>query len=240
MEISLKDVLIVLPALNEADTLAKVISEIQNFAPGITCLVVSDGSTDNTAQVAIDSGAILLNLPFNLGVGGAMRAGFRFAIRNNYKAVVQVDSDGQHDPRNIMELISNLNCFDIVIGARFAGKGAYQVKGARKLAMKTLSAILSNLAKTQLTDTTSGFRAFGINSLQLFAKDFPAEYLGDTVEAIVIAAKNGLKITQIPVEMRVRQGGNPSQNPGQSALYLGRVFIALGVAILRPIQKETA
>ena len=240
MEISLRDVLIVLPALNEADTLANVISEIQTFAPGINCLVVSDGSTDKTADVAIESGAILLDLPYNLGVGGAMRAGFRFAVRNNYKVVVQVDSDGQHDPRNIMELISNLDFYDLVIGARFAGKGAYRVRGARKFAMKSLSGILSNLAKTKLTDTTSGFRAFGINALQLYAKDFPAEYLGDTVEAIVIAAKNGLKITQIPVEMRVRQGGNPSQNPAQSALYLGRVYLALGVALLKPIRKESS
>lgn len=238
MRITPKDVLIILPALNEAESLGGVINEIQQHSPGIDCLVVNDGSKDNTSLIALKSGAGLLELPFNIGVGGAMRAGFRYALAEGYSAVVQVDADGQHDPKNISELIAGLSSADLVIGARFAGKGNYQVKGLRKLAMKILSIVIGKISKTKLSDTTSGFRAIGPRALKVFSNNFPAEYLGDTVEALVIAARSNLIIIQVPVVMRPRQGGEPSQNTLKSAAYLFRVFIALFIAAIRPIDLK--
>lgn len=226
--------LVVIPAWNESESISAVITEVKHELPQIVCLVVDDGSSDVTSQVALAAGANVLPLPINLGVGGAMRAGFRFAVDNGFNCVVQVDADGQHDPRFIAEMLQKLNEADLVIGARFAGKGEYDVSGPRKWAMVLLSKLLSFTTQTHLTDTTSGFRAIGTKTLLLFARDYPAEYLGDTVEALVMASRAGCKITQIPVVMRKRAGGTPSQNPVKSAMYLGRATLALIVAYLRP------
>lgn len=237
MSYTADQVLIIMPAFNEAEVIADVIKEVQSNLPLSTVLVVSDGSTDSTAEIAKDAGAEVLDLPFNLGVGGAMRLGFRYAETNRFPVAVQLDSDGQHNPANVMELVAELDRHDVVIGARFAGSGDYQVHGPRKWAMKFLSAILSRATGTKLTDTTSGFKAHGPRAISLFARDYPAEYLGDTIEALVIGDRAGLGFTQVPVAMRERAGGTPSHNPAKSALYLGRAFFALAIAFLRPRKK---
>ncbi|GAB3612426.1 glycosyltransferase family 2 protein [Humibacter ginsengisoli] len=226
--------LIVMPALNEGTSVGAVVDEVFSALPGIACLVVDDGSTDETARVAARAGAKVAQLPYNLGVGGAMRLGFRYASENGYDNVVQVDSDGQHDPRAVPELVAALDEADIVIGARFAGKGSYRVRGPRRWAMSLLAVALSRIARTRLADTTSGFKAMGPRAIALFATNYPAEYLGDTIEALVIAAKAGLTIRQIPAEMRERAGGTPSQNPIKSAVYLARATLALVVGLMRP------
>lgn len=228
--------LIILPALNEQETLPGVLAEITTALPTAHILVVSDGSTDATAQVARCGGARVMDLPFNLGVGGAMRAGFRYAKTHGYTHVVQVDSDGQHDPALIVTLCECMNATgaDIVVGARFAGVGDYRVRGPRRWAMRLLSAIISRVAHTKLVDTTSGFKLMGPRALELFAIDYPAEYLGDTVEALVIAARAGLRIEQVAVHMRPRAGGRPSHNPLKAAVFLVRAIVALLVALLRP------
>lgn len=226
--------LIVLPAFNEEETVANIVGEVFSVLPGVTCLVVDDGSRDRTFQRALDAGATVLRLPFNLGVGGAMRAGFRYALAHGFRAVVQVDADGQHDPRSVPPLLDALEEADLVLGARFSGAGNYAVKGPRKWAMRALSAIVSRIAGTSLNDTTSGLKASGYRAIRLFAEHYPAEYLGDTVEALVIAARSGCVIRQLPVEMRVRAGGVPSHNPVKSAVYLARVAVALSIALLRP------
>jgi glycosyltransferase involved in cell wall biosynthesis len=223
--------LIVMPAFNEAESIHSILGEIHRVIPQIDVLVVDDGSSDDTATIAKSFGVFVMKLPFNLGVGGAMRAGFRFALNNNYDAVIQIDSDGQHDPIYVPELLNKLNDADIVIGARFAGQGTYKVSVARKLAMKVLSTSLSAICRTKLTDTTSGFKAMGPRSVQLFASVYPVEYLGDTVEALVIASRANLKVTQVPVVMRERHGGEPSQSSLKAVIYLGRAFVALIVGL---------
>jgi glycosyltransferase involved in cell wall biosynthesis len=229
-------VLVVIPAWNEAQSLPAVLNEIAAHLPGVGVLVVNDGSVDETSTVARSSGAQVLELPFNLGVGGAMRAGFRYALAEDYDAVVQVDADGQHDPREVPRLLEGLAHADVVIGARFADQGDYTVHGPRRWAMQVLAGVLSRLTHTRLTDTTSGFRAAGPRAIRLFALHYPAEYLGDTIESLVIAARSGLVVGQVGVSMRERSGGSPSQRPIKAALYLFRACLALGISLTRPRQ----
>jgi glycosyltransferase involved in cell wall biosynthesis len=209
------------------------VAEVLSLNEPYDVLVVNDGSTDNTPVLAAAAGATVLNLPFNLGVGGAMRAGFKYAQRLGYRQVIQVDADGQHDPRNIREVLNGLQAADISIGARFADRGDYTVKGPRKWAMKLLATVLSRLAKTPLTDVTSGFRAGNSKAIAQYLDHYPAEYLGDTIDSLVVAIRSGLTVTQVPVEMRPRQGGTPSHHPIKAAVYLGRSFFALVFALTR-------
>jgi glycosyltransferase involved in cell wall biosynthesis len=238
MHSSLDRTLIVMPALNEEASVGDVVREVFSKLPGVACLVVDDGSSDSTFDEARMAGATVTRLPFNLGVGGAMRVGFKYALAYGFDNVVQIDSDGQHDPNGVFKLLDGLEDADVVIGARFAGEGDYRVRGPRHWAMLTLSAVLSPLAGTRLTDTTSGFRASGPRAVKLFAEHYPAEYLGDTIESLVIAARSHLRIAQVPVSMRPRAGGVPSHNPLKAAGYLGRAFMALLIALLRPRLPE--
>jgi glycosyltransferase involved in cell wall biosynthesis len=226
-------VLIVVPAWNEEQSVGSTIREIHTALPGMDVLVVDDGSTDRTAAVGTAAGAAVLQLPYNLGVGGAMRAGFRYALAHDYDAAVQVDADGQHDPREVPALLAKLDEADIVVGARFDGRGEYEVRGPRKWAMMVLAKVISRLAQTRLTDTTSGFKATGRRVLPLFAQYYPVEYLGDTVESLVIAVRAGFQIAQVPVHMRPRLHGQPSHSPHKAALYLFRAGFALFLALMR-------
>ena len=230
----LEKTLIVMPAFNEQDSVGNVVREVLTQLPGVSVLVVDDGSTDATSRLAADAGALVATLPFNLGVGGAMRTGFRYAVQNGFDNVVQIDSDGQHDPSSVPALLQALDTADLVIGARFAGEGDYSVSGPRQWAMVVLASILSRAAQTTLTDTTSGFRASGPRAVALFARHYPAEYLGDTIEALVIATRAGCTVRQIPVSMRARAGGIPSHNPTKAAAYLARAVLALLFAFVRP------
>jgi glycosyltransferase involved in cell wall biosynthesis len=230
-------VLVVIPALNEEDSVADVVLDVRQGMPTADVLVIDDGSSDRTGLRARTAGASVLTLPYNLGVGGAMRAGFRFARMHRHDVVVQVDADGQHDATAIPQLVAKLAEADLVIGARFAGVGAYGVRGPRRWAMRTLSTVLSRVAGTRLTDATSGFKAAGPRAVALFADEFPAEYLGDTIEALVIAARAGLTIRQVPVAMRERQAGKPSHHPVKAAVYLTRACAAFTLAMMRPRKR---
>ena len=227
------ELLVVLPALNEQDSVGRVVAEVRGARPDADVLVVDDGSTDATAARARDAGARVMSLPFNLGVGGAMRAAYRHAYDSGYGYVVQVDADGQHDPADLRRLQDAMADVDVVVGARFAGQGGYAQKGPRRWAMRLLSVVLSRLTGVGLTDPTSGFRMVNSRALSLFAFEFPEEYLGDTVEALVLAHRAGLRIGQIPVSMRARTTGQPSQNTFRSSAYLLRVVTAVGLAVAR-------
>lgn len=226
-------VLVVVPAFNEAGSIARVVREVRGELPDLDVLVVDDGSTDVTAQQAASAGAVVARLPYNLGVGGAMRLGYRYGRDHGYQAVIQVDADGQHDPRYVPKLLDALTDADLVIGARFAGEGDYRVRGPRRWAMTMLSVVLSWLARSRLTDTTSGFRAANRRAIELFAQFYPVEYLGDTVETVVHACRRGLRVRQVPVAMRRRLAGTPSQSPVKATIYLGRAFTVLVLALLR-------
>lgn len=230
--------LIVIPAWNEQETIARVLAEVRATVPAADVLVVNDGSTDRTSSTARSAGADVLDLPVNLGVGGAMRAGYKYAHRHGYDRTVQLDADGQHDPRAVHTLLATMveEGADIVIGARFAGVGTYSVRGPRRWSMRLLSGVLSRVTGTRLTDTTSGFKACGPRAIELFASNYPAEYLGDTVEALVIAARAGLRVRQVGVEMRERAGGRPSHSPVKAGIFLVRAMLALVIALSRPSE----
>jgi glycosyltransferase involved in cell wall biosynthesis len=225
--------LIVVPAWNEAGSIEGVIREIRSELPGVDVLVVDDGSTDDTAARARAGGATVARLPYNLGVGAAMRLGYRYARDRGYDVVVQVDADGQHDPRYVPKLIDGLASADVVVGARFTGEGGYEAHGPRRWAMRLLSFVLSRIAGTPLSDTTSGFRATNRRATDLFASWYPVEYLGDTVETLVYAARRGFVIRQVPVAMRCRMAGTPSHSTLRALVYLARAWAILVLALVR-------
>lgn len=222
-----------MPAWNESETVGTTVSEVLALDESYDVLVVDDGSKDATAALATEAGAIVLHLPFNMGVGGAMRAGFKYADRHGYDAVIQVDADGQHDPREISHVLQGLDEADISIGARFAEKGSYKVSGPRQWAMVFLAKVISAFAHTKLTDVTSGFRAGNKRAIAQYLDHYPAEYLGDTIDSLVVAVRSGCTVTQVPVAMRARQGGTPSHNPWKAAIYLMRSVFALLFAMTR-------
>lgn len=226
-------VLIIIPAWNEAGAIATVVRDVRSTVPSADILVIDDASSDDTVAVARKAGATVVRLPCNLGVGGARRAGYLYAQRNEYDVVVQVDADGQHDARYIPELIQKLGEADIVIGARFGGVGEYRVRGPRAWAMRLLSAILSRVAGSRLTDTTSGFRACNSTVIALYSTWYPAEYLGDTIETIVRSARLGHRIIQMPVAMRERMAGTPSHSPLKAAVYLMNAMLVLILSLIR-------
>src|SRR6476660_3874888 len=226
-------VLAVVPAFNEEESVGRTIEELTSVNPDVDVLVVDDGSGDHTARVARRAGAVVCQLPYHLGVGGAMRAGYRYALRHDYDVAVQVDADGQHDPTYLKALVDELDTHDIVVGARFAGEGEYRARGPRRWAMRLLAFTLTRLAHNKMTDVTSGFRAANRRAIRVFADHYPAEYLGDTVESLVIAIRAGCTVTQVPVSMRVRHGGQASQTPLWASVYLLRAVVALTLALVR-------
>lgn len=202
-------------------------------------LVIDDGSRDRTAEIARAAGAYVLSHPFNLGVGAALRSGFRYAAEHGYTAVLQLDADGQHDPAFTGALLAPLaDGADIVVGSRFAA--GFRVGRVRRLCMRWLSRVVSRHAGVTVTDTTSGFRAFGKRAVERFAVSYPTEYLSDTVEALLLAAAWQLEIREVPVEMRPRQGGNPSTGSVRSMYHLIRLVLVIALHRVRqPIDQRS-
>lgn len=234
MKPAASDTLIIVPAWNEAGSIGATLAEIRSAGLPYDVLVVDDGSSDGTAEIARLAGATVLELPFNLGVGGAMRAGFTYAHRGLYRRAIQVDADGQHNAADIQRVLAGLERADISIGARFADVGDYTVRGPRRWAMIVLAKVVSRVAHTRLTDVTSGFRAAGQRAIAQYVRYYPAEYLGDTLDSLVAALHSGLTVTQVPVAMRPRQHGTPSQGAAGATAYLLRSVFALTLALIRP------
>jgi glycosyltransferase involved in cell wall biosynthesis len=228
-----RSVLVVCPAMNEAESVGAVVAEIAAVMPSAQVLVVDDGSTDATSAVAAAAGARVLRLPFNIGVGGALRVGLLLGAREGFDAVVQCDADGQHPAAAIPALVAALDDADLVVGARFAGVGEYESRGPRRWAMLLLGRVLSRVHQTGLTDVTSGFRAFGPRAIAVLSTALPPEYLGDTVDALMIAHSARLVVRQVPVAMRPRAAGLPTHRPLRAALYLARAGLVLTLSLLR-------
>jgi len=225
--------LVVIPAFNEENSIGNVIQDIRVHIPSASILVVDDGSKDNTVKVAEATKVKVLSLPFNVGVGGALRAGFLYAHRNSFTQVLQIDADGQHKAEHAKILLESGDGFDIVIGSRFTeSKNSYNTSLLRRLAIRILSVAISKICKTKLTDVTSGFRLSSSSAIELFMKDYPVEYLGDTVESLVIAHKSGLSIKEVPVQMSKREFGSPSQNVLKSSWYLLRAFLVIILSLM--------
>jgi glycosyltransferase involved in cell wall biosynthesis len=229
--ISKENTLVIIPAFNEAGSISAVLTELKSFDYHV--LVVSDGSSDATSDIARSMGVRVLDLPLNLGVGGALRAGFRFAVKEKYVAIVQIDADGQHPADEIENLIAaaNGNQAQLVIGSRFLSDGTSMKVGlTRRLVMKVLAHSSSRATGTAITDTTSGFRIICEPLLTKYAMSFPTNYLGDTYEAVVAAGRSDYKVMEIPAAMRERTSGESTASIGQSVRFTVKGLI---VALLR-------
>ncbi len=219
--------LVVIPALNEEQSVGSVVSAARRL--GYEVCVIDDGSGDRTAERAREAGAEVLRLPVNLGIGGALRCGFRWALEHGYEAVVQVDADEQHDPAEIDLLVDVMRSTgaEMVIGSRFVdGAGDYEVHRARRLVMATLSRRVARLTGVRVLDSSSGFRVIARPLLDRFATDYPVEYM-DSVEALVDAGRTGARVVEQPVAMSPRSSGAPSSGTLKSIWHVIRVLIAM-------------
>ena len=222
--------LVVVPALNESLSISGVINSIR--AEGFDLVVVDDGSSDGTGDIARSAGALVLRLATNLGVGGALRCGFRYAVEHGFDAVIQCDADGQHNTKEIGRLVAEAvnTGADLVIGSRFASTtSAMTVSPMRRVAMRVMALVVSRVAGTKLTDTTSGFRLIRGDLLKEFSRSFPTYYLGDTFEATYVAGRNGYAIREIPVLISPRVNGKSSSSRITS---IGMIAKALTVTVL--------
>ena len=223
--------LVIIPALNEEEALPGVLDDLRRHAPRCDVMVIDDGSIDDTAKVARAGGARCISLPFNMGVGTALRTGFRFASRNGYDRVVQTDADGQHDPAQIGRLLAAIdNGADLAIGSRFlAQDGHYEVGATRGLAMGILRQVTLLLLGRRIIDSTSGFRAFSAPLVRTFGSTYPREFLSDTVEALLLAGYGGFRVVEVPVRMRERAGGTPSHRSVRLGYHYLRLLVVLGL-----------
>jgi glycosyltransferase involved in cell wall biosynthesis len=240
VRLAVNDVLVLIPALNEEEAIAGVVARAQHVLAA-DILVIDDGSTDETSVRARAAGALVVRHPFNLGVGGAIRTGLRFAHERAYQYVVQIDGDGQHEPSDAQQLLDVVRSgdHDLCVGSRF--DAGYQVRLGRRLAMRALARVCSKRLGTPITDATSGFRAFGPKTIEAFAGAYPTEYLSDTVEALLLAADAGLRVVEVPVTMRERQGGEPSARLVKSTYHLVRLCVVIALhGVRRPLRRRDA
>jgi glycosyltransferase involved in cell wall biosynthesis len=233
--------LVIVPALNEEDSIAGVVRDAIDVLDA-DVVVVDDGSVDATGARAVAAGATVLRLPYNLGVGGAIRTALRYAEQQGYGRVLQLDGDGQHEASEGQRLVEALGRggadADLVVGSRFAA--GYDVGGGRRVMMRLLSRIVSRRLRTSVTDTTSGFRAMSSRAISTFARDYPLDYLSDTVEALLIAGDAGLRVREIDVRMRPRQGGTASTSSLKSAYHLVRLLLVVLVHTIRRTPRPGA
>lgn len=215
-----------------------VLESLSTTHPLEDVVVIDDGSRDATARIARDAGAHVLSHAINLGVGAAMGTAFKYAAQNGYDAVVQFDGDGQHRPEHIAELVAMLSEADIVIGSRFAKGGTFKSSAARRGVQRFIALVVSAYARMRITDATSGFRIAGPRALEVFAEHYPVEWLGDTVESIVLATRQNLTVQEIPVAMNERVGGIPSQSVVRATLYTGRILFILVLASIRSVPPQ--
>jgi len=227
--------LAIVPAFNEEASVGRVIDEIRAFDPGFEIAVIDDGSTDRTAGMAADRGAYVIRLPFNLGIGGAVQTGYRFAFEHGYDVAVQVDGDGQHDPAELPKILAPVLTgeADLVVGSRFAARGgdAYRSSAVRRVGIRLFASVVSAVVRQRVTDTTSGFRAVNRKGIALFAADYPHDY--PEVEATVMCVKHKLRLKEVPVAMRERSGGRSSITAARSAYYMVKVLLAIFVGLFR-------
>lgn len=229
--------LIIIPALNEEDSIAHVIELIHEYAPWADVVVINDGSTDQTGAIAERCGAMVLHLPHNVGIGAAVQTGMIFAERQGYEVAVQNDGDGQHDPREISLIVGDLvdSGADLVIGSRYIEDRGYITPRIRRFGIVILARVISLVTRQRFTDPTSGFRASNRQTIRLCAHYYPHDY--PEPEAVVLLHRAGLRLREIPVTMNPRYGGKSSITPFKSGIYMVKVLLSILIDLLRAAPR---
>ena len=222
--------LVIIPAYNEADSICRVVQNLKEQCPDVDYLVVNDCSTDKTLEVLESNKLCYINLPTNLGIGGGVQSGYRYARDNGYDIAIQMDGDGQHDPAFLSALIEPIenNEADMVIGSRFLEEGGFQSSFMRRVGIHFLSFLIKVLTGKKVYDVTSGFRACNKETIQLFAQDYAQDY--PEPDAIVSCVLNGYRVGEVSVDMIERKEGKSSINPFNSVYYMIKVSISLIVS----------
>lgn len=226
--------LIILPAYNEVGNIGKTVRRIRQALPNVDVLVINDGSHDETAEEAGEAGAIVLNMPYNVGIGAAVQTGFKYAASHDYECVVRNDGDGQHAAGDIERLLATLaqGEVDVVIGSRFLGDGDYGTPPLRRVGISVLTLLLRTITRQAITDPTSGFAAFNQRAIKFFARSYPHDY--PEPEAIVLIHRSGLRMCEIPVHFLPREHGTSSFTaPTRSIYYMIKVTLAILINLLR-------
>ena len=228
--------LVIIPAFNEEETLRGVISGIRASLPQADILVVNDGSTDSTGNIAKEGGVWVLEHPYNMGIGATMQTGFLYALRNGCDIAIQVDGDGQHHPESLPSLIKPLidGRANLVIGSRYLINGGFKSTLLRKLGIKFFTFLIWIFTRKRVTDPTSGFRAVDQKGIALYAKEYPSDY--PEVEALISASKNGLQFQEIPTMMRHRQGGTSSIGILSALYYVVKVTLSISIGSFRRVK----
>jgi glycosyltransferase involved in cell wall biosynthesis len=224
----------IVPALNEEGAIGGVIDELRAYDPELQIVVVDDGSIDRTSEVARTHGAHVLRLPFNLGIGGSVQTGFRYAFENGFQLAVRVDGDGQHDPAQLGAVVGPVlrGEADIAVGSRYLERGGgYRSSVTRRVGIRILASTVSMLTRQRITDPTSGFQALNRKGIRLFAADYPHDY--PEVEALVMVIRHRLVLVEVPVAMRPRAAGRSSIRAASSVYYMVKVMLALFVGSFR-------
>lgn len=226
--------LVIIPAYNESASIRKTVEDIQKKARDFDYVVINDCSTDNTREICENLNYNIVNLPVNLGIGGAVQTGYKYGVRHGYDLAVQVDGDGQHDPRFLGEMSEYLleTEADMVIGSRFIEKEGFQSSGARRAGIKYFTFLIRLLTGKTVTDPTSGLRMVNRDVMEMFAQDYPKDY--PEPESVVAVLRRGKKVKEIPVVMRERNGGVSSISLKKSVYYMIKVSLAILIEKMRP------
>jgi len=239
LSLSGRRALVVVPAYNEAAAIGRTIRDLKRHAPWADVLVVNDGSADDTGEVARAAGAKVIDLPVNLGIGGAVQTGYRYAYENDYDLAFQFDGDGQHRARRLAELARPILAgeTDMIVGSRFLVPRGMTARGSRWAGIKILAAAVSLVTGVRITDPTSGFRGGGRKVIQLFAQTYPQDY--PEPESLVLVHKQGFRVSEVPAAMRRRRGGVSSISPLRGVYYMAKVLLAVLMEALKaPVRIE--
>jgi glycosyltransferase involved in cell wall biosynthesis len=226
-----KSVLVVIPAFNEENVIEiviKKINKVESKQYDFKVCVVNDGSSDSTLEVAARCAHIVIDLPINLGVGSAVRAGYQYALKNKYEYVIQIDADDQHDPYHFNLMLEKLLDFDHVVGSRYLNKDGYQVSIIVRMAQIVVSLLMRTLHGIKVSDPTSGYRASGKNAITIFAKSYPTTFLQDTIGSIILVKNGNLSLVEINTPMKPRDIGESTQGTLRRVrLYLQSILLII-------------
>ena len=230
--------LIIIPAYNESANIENTVKDIVNNAPDFDYVIINDCSTDNTLEICERNGFNVVNLPLNLGIGGAVQTGYRYAYNNSYDIAVQVDGDGQHDPAFLEKMAETMLAenADMLIGSRFIEKEGFQTSRARRMGITYFSWLIKLFTRKKITDPTSGLRMINSDIIKIFAESYPRDY--PEPESVVHVIRLGKNVREIPVIMRERQGGKSSIRFFSSIYYMIKVTVAILTELMRKIDRK--